>query len=589
MGELNFRTMLFLSAQPDEIYFLWQIELQVFNFFTLGIKPEQIHVLIGYNPGKGLSQEFNDLMRHNRFATFFAYPDERKRSRYPPSIRPHILKQHYRQFPHLRHERILYHDADIIFRELPDFSAMSGKGSLFVSDTRSYLDTGYIKRSGSMHLLNRMCKCIGVSRDLVEKTDSNAGAAQYFFNVTPSIDDAFWDKIEGDSESLFDLLEQYNIRAEELHTGKKEEGRGIQAWCADMWAALWNAVLYSIPVYIHKELDFCWPSEDIARWNTTKILHIAGVMRKDKEKLFCKTEFFFHTPYYEPLEGFDTEKCGIRYIDLIRNYRNTILYPQRIDLSDMTFLIPVRLDSKDRLENLHIIIRYLDKHFNTNIIVLEADKKPRFPNNTSFRNLRYEFIHDENPLFYHTKYNNLLIGFSDTPLIALYDCDVIVPVQQLLKAADAIRNGGALAVSPYEGHFISVDKLFKLMMGKLLDDRLLEYNAHKFSIAAKRSYGGAVVLDKKSFIEAGSDNEYLTSWGPEDIERIRRMDILGYPIKRVSGFLYHLPHPRHANSTYPSQMIQEKLMGEYLKVCALKKDGVKRYVRSWPWKCPVTQ
>lgn len=612
--------MVFLSAQPDEVYFLWQLELQILNFSRCGIRPEQIHILIAYNPRKGLSREFADLVQHNRSATFFAYPDERKSTLYPPptrpqvyppSIRPHILKQHYRKFPHLRHEMVFYHDADIIFRTLPDFPAMQEKEALFVSDTRDYLDTAYIKRFGSIHLLDRMCETVGVSRDLVEKTDSNAGGSQYFFNATSMVDFAFWDKVERDAESLFDLLERHNvkveerdnaraverqntraveqqyIKTEERQKSKKGEGRRIQAWCADMWAVLWNAILYGIPVHIHKELDFCWPSEDLSRWNATKILHMAGVERKDKKKLFCKTEFIFHTPYHEQRKGFDEEKCGIRYIDLIRDYRNTVLHPQRIDLSDVTFLIPLRLDSRERLENLTIIIRYLEKHFKTNIIVLEADNKPRFPNSVAFENVRYTFIHDENPLFHRTKYNNLLIGLSDTPLISLYDCDVIVPVQQLVAAAGEIRSGAAAAVSPYDGHFIAVDKLFKLMMGKLLDDRLLEYNTSKFPVAVKRSYGGAIVLDKKSFMEAGLENEYLTSWGPDDIERIKRMNILGYAVKRIQGPLYHLPHPRHVNSSYASLAIHERLMEEYLKVCSFTKKELSRYTRSWPWKYTV--
>ena len=45
----------------------------------------------------------------------------------------------------------------------------------------------------------------------------------------------------------------------------------------------------------------------------------------------------------------------------------------KIDFSDVTFLIPVRVDSVIRIENLMATIRFLQRNFHTNIIVLEAD------------------------------------------------------------------------------------------------------------------------------------------------------------------------------------------------------------------------
>ena len=61
-------------------------------------------------------------------------------------------------------------------------------------------------------------------------------------------------------------------------------------------------------------------------------------------------------------------------MELIEEYAQTI---QRIDLQDVTFIIPVRIDSEDRLENLHVVTRYLVKHFHSHILVIEADDIPR--------------------------------------------------------------------------------------------------------------------------------------------------------------------------------------------------------------------
>jgi cell division GTPase FtsZ len=40
-----------------------------------------------------------------------------------------------------------------------------------------------------------------------------------------------------------------------------------------------------------------------------------------------------------------------------------------IDFKDVTFIIPVRFDSEDRKRNFRITIAFLEKHFDTNIIV----------------------------------------------------------------------------------------------------------------------------------------------------------------------------------------------------------------------------
>lgn len=105
--------MIFLSAQPDDFYFLWQLQLQLYNFNCLGIRPENIHVLIGYHPDRGLSREFSDFIDHCRKASFFTYPDNRPSKTYLPSIRPHIIAQHFDKHPRLQKETIFYHDSDV--------------------------------------------------------------------------------------------------------------------------------------------------------------------------------------------------------------------------------------------------------------------------------------------------------------------------------------------------------------------------------------------------------------------------------------------------------------------------------------------
>ena len=44
------------------------------------------------------------------------------------------------------------------------------------------------------------------------------------------------------------------------------------------------------------------------------------------------------------------------------------------------------------------------------------------------------------------------------------------------------------------------------------------------------------------YVQAGGENEHFYGWGPEDLERVKRMEILGYSVTRIKGDLYHLYH-----------------------------------------------
>lgn len=64
---------------------------------------------------------------------------------YPSSIRPHIIAKHFKTYPFLEKEVLFYHDSDIIFRTLPNWEELINDDIWYCSDTRSYLDSNYIK------------------------------------------------------------------------------------------------------------------------------------------------------------------------------------------------------------------------------------------------------------------------------------------------------------------------------------------------------------------------------------------------------------------------------------------------------------
>lgn len=568
--------MIYISAQPDLFYFLWQLQLQLFNFNRLGINSTQIHVLICYDKERGLSPYFQSFIKENKQAQFFIYPDTRKSKLYDSSIRPHIIAKHFKANPWLENEAIFYHDSDIIFTQLPDFNQLLQDNIWYASDTRSYNDSHYIKNKIGVVGFKGMAKLIGVSHKVIEEHDDDTGGAQYLLK---KITVKFWQRLEKDCEAMFEYLNDLNNQLTSIGSTNDK----IQAWCTDMWCLRWQAIKRGEKVKIHQELDFMWAYTPIATNLDVKILHYTGNIKEAETKYFKKNNYGCCAPFFDDFGLIERTSASGILVEEIKKY-NQYQLQNRIDLTDVSFLIPIRVDSVERLENLRIVTNYLHQQFKTNIIILEADSEQKVDVSKLPNEVNYHFITDDQPLFHRTKYNNRLITLSSTPIVSLYDTDVVLPIGQITASIDILRRGLIKMAYPYDGTFVSIDRLMKAMFSKHLDISLLEGNKGKHIIATRRSYGGCVFLDKESFLNAGGDNENLTSWGPDNMERKRRMQNLGYKIERIEGMLYHLPHPKSTNSGYDNLQQCTTLMDEYFKICSMMPAELKNYINAWSWR-----
>lgn len=230
----------------------------------------------------------------------------------------------------------------------------------------------------------------------------------------------------------------------------------------------------------------------------------------------------------------------------------------KTDLRDVTFLLPIRLDSVVRLENLILSAKFLVRNFDTNIHILHADGYDNgVIKKVIHKSIKYTFIEDYDEVFYRTKYLNMMIEEATTPIVAVWDVDVIIPVSQIVESAEDIRNGCDVSY-PYDGH--TYDTSFIIRQEYLKTNRMntLVQNTEKMSlIYGDDTKGGAFLVNKESYIKSGKENENFYGWGPEDYERYARWTNLEYKINRVKGNLYHLTHSRGGNSSYRSnqQMI----------------------------------
>lgn len=245
----------------------------------------------------------------------------------------------------------------------------------------------------------------------------------------------------------------------------------------------------------------------------------------------------------------------------------------------VTFVIPVRIDSSERKENLDVVLDRLSKRKRSKIIVLEADNDSKYRVPENYPNVTYRFVKDDNPVFYRTKYLNELLREADTSIVGIWDTDVIVPDDQIDYSIADIQNGKAVMSFPYDGRFnfcsLEDSVVFR-------DNRLIEFlEETQGSNCILHSVGGAFLVHKDYYLKAGGENEHFYGWGMEDMERIKRMEIVGLPVSRASGVLYHLFHSRNENSRFYNPMLENESRTEFLKVCSMSKEQIIQYIRTW--------
>jgi hypothetical protein len=304
--------MKILIALPDNNYFLWQMLVQINNFKSLGLDGDVIYV-IGKN-SMLKSHNLNMIMAKAKVkCKYYVLNDDRQNVTYPSTLRPHILAKLFDLRPELSKETIFYIDPDVIFTKKFKMSDLEKDDIWYLSDTRSYIDSNYIKGKSEV-LFNEMCGIVGIDPKIVEDNDDNAGGAQYLMkNVTAE----FWRKVEVDSENL------YKHMISTAHKYNPEHP--IQAWTADMWAVLWNAWYFGHKTKIVEKLSFSWATDVIENWSKNNLHHNAGAI-VDNGYYFLKTQHQI-SPFNKELNCSD-KYCSFNYVKEIKetekNFQNIL-------------------------------------------------------------------------------------------------------------------------------------------------------------------------------------------------------------------------------------------------------------------------
>lgn len=255
------------------------------------------------------------------------------------------------------------------------------------------------------------------------------------------------------------------------------------------------------------------------------------------------------------------------------------------DMSDVTIVMPMRVDSDVRIANFKTIIRLYSNLENIHFIIWEADNYQHLYLEENER-INYSFCMDDTPVFHFTYYRNAMIKQAKTPIVIVWDVDVLVPEEQLYRAVDEVRNQQVVLSYPYDGICYSLSSDVSDNFRNTLDWDALYSEKEQFStMFGQLTVGGIFVVNRKRYMQAGMDNEYFVGWGPEDIERLKRLTILDLPVSRVEGCIYHLYHPRKLNSGYVDQSQNLSAIQELLRICKMSRVDLLKETADWSWGC----
>lgn len=328
------RNLKILSAQPNDLYFIWQLRVQLHNFRKYNLS-SLYHILVWYHQnrenGEDFQKEWDQLQADFPEAHFHFFSDPSgeldrmiKRFNYIPLLRPWLLGKFFSLDPKLSQEAILYMDSDVVFTRNPEFlQVLKDDDICYLSDTKSYIAASYFDSKSrdvlpdkqeqykQVDVLNEVLQNFGLSREIAVANEQGSGGAQYLLK---NIDAQFWQDVFKGCIDVKIHLQSINRRFFE------SEDKGFQSWCGDMWSVLFNLWRRGYKTECPKEMDFCWATDFIDKWDRVNIYHDAGATGRPirgGHRLFHKREADYinnrKTPFEDDLSIVSNEYCSWHY------------------------------------------------------------------------------------------------------------------------------------------------------------------------------------------------------------------------------------------------------------------------------------
>jgi len=326
-----------ITCQPNDLYFNWQLRVQLHNLRKHGLSGQYTALIWKHsdrNGGEMFEKEWKALQSDYPEASFKFYEDETgellrliRVMNYIPLLRPWLLHKYFTERPDLVNDAILYIDSDVIFTRKPKLDSILYDNSCYLSDTKSYIAASYfdskvkdvlperLEAYNQIDVLDELMGEFGLTREDAVKNEEGSGGAQYLLK---GIDAQFWmDVFQGCIKVLLNLR-SVNRRFFE------NEDKGFQSWCADMWSILFNLWAKGYKTNCPWEMDFCWATDPIGKWDQVQIYHDAGATSRNHDNaiLFHKRELKYvnnqGTPFEDDLSDVDEKYCSKNYVKEIQ-------------------------------------------------------------------------------------------------------------------------------------------------------------------------------------------------------------------------------------------------------------------------------
>jgi hypothetical protein len=255
-------------------------------------------------------------------------------------------------------------------------------------------------------------------------------------------------------------------------------------------------------------------------------------------------------------------------------------------MNNATIIIPFFQDSSSRVVNLIRTLCYLNKNLSYKILIINQNLndsetylrnllKTYSLNNTNLINLNIEAP------CYKTKLINEGLDISDTEINIIYDCDVLIPKDQIILGVDLIEKYNFGLVYPYSNPQYNLPITTEIQED--WDFEQLQYSTPLYQIPhLHQSHGypvigyspGFCVIVNKKLGKIIYYNEDFRSPQFEDTEYLYKMDKLGVKMTRVYGPIFHVDHER-TEVKYKDIVENNKNIFEYIK--SLNINDLKSY------------
>jgi hypothetical protein len=348
-----------IAVQPIDLVYWWTLRVWLTNLRKYDLS-QYARVLIWIPFDRIRFQKhprWGELEKDFPEAKFFYYADVENNLanfiqpyNYIPLLRPICLEKHFAQYPELSKDAIYYTDCDTVFTKDPvwlrgdwiqdDIDRMSFtgvkannynyQGAKYLDEKVKDVEPETLEAYKKVDVVDGLAKIFQLDRAFFESKEDNFGGVQYLLK---NLDATYWRDIKNGClhiRQYFDGAVGINRRffTSKSRTAKQNEDKGIQSWCADLWANQLNLWRLGRDTQTPDEMNFIWATDPIEKWDSAYIYHDAGASSSSIKAIDGGEGFLFNkraikyihnqtTPFEEDLSYVCKDYCSYKYVECI--------------------------------------------------------------------------------------------------------------------------------------------------------------------------------------------------------------------------------------------------------------------------------